>query len=92
MSDISPIGRPNLPSYNGSSRAARAYQNTPRPERGGQDQVDFSSEAQLLSRLKNMSTVRHDLVDRVKAEIQAGTYETPEKLESAVEAMLDDLA
>lgn len=35
--------------------------------------------------------VRAELVDRVRAEIAAGTYETPEKLQRAVERMLEEL-
>ena len=35
--------------------------------------------------------IRAELVDRVRAEIAAGTYETPEKLQRAVERMLDEL-
>ena len=35
--------------------------------------------------------IRTDLVNRVRAEIAAGTYETPEKMEIALEKMLGDL-
>lgn len=35
--------------------------------------------------------VRHDLVARVRRELEAGTYETPEKLEIALERLLDRL-
>ena len=35
--------------------------------------------------------IRTDLVNRVRAEIAAGTYETPEKMEIAIEKMLGDL-
>lgn len=33
--------------------------------------------------------IRYDLVARVRREIAAGTYDTPEKLELALERMLD---
>jgi hypothetical protein len=36
--------------------------------------------------------VRWELVARVRQEIAAGTYETPEKLEAALERLLDRLA
>ena len=32
--------------------------------------------------------IRHDLVARIRREIAAGTYETPEKLDAALERML----
>lgn len=32
--------------------------------------------------------VRHELVARVRAEIAAGTYDTPQKLEAALECLL----
>jgi hypothetical protein len=36
--------------------------------------------------------VRQDLVTRVRQEIQAGTYDTPEKLEAALDRLADRLA
>ena len=35
--------------------------------------------------------IRWELVDRVRKEIAEGTYETEEKLEKALERMLDEL-
>ncbi len=35
--------------------------------------------------------IRWELVQRIRSEIAAGTYETPEKLEKAVERMLERL-
>jgi hypothetical protein len=34
--------------------------------------------------------IRWELVQRIRKEIAAGTYETPEKLEKALERMLED--
>lgn len=48
--------------------------------------------AALLRRLKAMPDVRHDLVNRIRGEIARGDYETPAKLDAAVEALADDLA
>jgi hypothetical protein len=36
--------------------------------------------------------VRYDLVARVRQEIQAGTYDTPEKLEAALDRLAARLA
>ena len=35
--------------------------------------------------------VRTELIQRVRAEIQAGTYETPQKLQVAIDRLLEDL-
>jgi hypothetical protein len=38
------------------------------------------------------TTIRHELVDRIKAEIAAGTYDTPERFEAALAVMARRLA
>lgn len=86
MSDIGPIGRANAASFDRSHQVSRqpsVSQDTPR----GSDQVELSRTAQLLSKLAELPDVRQDLVDRVRAEIDAGTYETPEKIDAAIDAM-----
>jgi len=35
------------------------------------------------------SAIRHELVARVRREIEAGTYETPEKLDAALARLLE---
>ena len=55
------------------------------------DEVQISPEARLKSLLAQVPEVRQDLIDRVKAEIEAGTYETDEKLNVALSRLLDDL-
>jgi hypothetical protein len=37
------------------------------------------------------ATIRHDLVARIRREIAAGTYDTPEKLEAALAILLERL-
>ncbi len=44
-----------------------------------------------IEKAKVLPDVRQELVARVKAEIEAGTYETPEKLEIAARRLLEDL-
>jgi anti-sigma28 factor (negative regulator of flagellin synthesis) len=56
------------------------------------DQVTISRFADLLSRLRTMPDVRHERIERVQREIEAGTYETTEKLDAAVTALLTDLS
>lgn len=90
MSEVAPIGRPEVASLNQTGRPARSLAVTSTPARD-RDQVELSLTAQLLSRLSELPDVRQDLVDRVKAQIAAGQYETPQKLDAAIEALLEDL-
>lgn len=54
------------------------------------DKLELSGVSHLLQTLKN-NDVRVDKVAQIKAEIEAGTYETEEKLDIAVDRLLDDL-
>lgn len=55
------------------------------------DRVEVSQVASMLSKLKNLPEVRQDLVAKVRAELAAGTYDTEEKLDGALDALLDDI-
>lgn len=57
------------------------------------DEVQISQAAQNMSDVSQTSEtsnsgIRFDLVNRIRGEIAAGTYDTPEKLDSALEKML----
>ena len=56
-----------------------------------QDSVEVSEAAHLLAKLSELPDVRRDVVDRVRTQIEAGTYESPEKLDAAVESLAEDL-
>lgn len=46
----------------------------------------------LQSLLGQISPVsRHELILRIREQIAAGTYETPERFEAAIQALLDSL-
>lgn len=62
--------------------------------RGGarnSDRVELSRVAHYLSQLKTKPEPRTDLIDRVKAKIEAGTYLTEDKLSAAADQLLDDI-
>ncbi len=59
--------------------------------RRGEDQVELSEASRLLARLKGLPEIRQDLVDQVRAQIEAGTYESDDKLDQAIEGLLDDI-
>jgi negative regulator of flagellin synthesis FlgM len=40
-------------------------------------------------RARGAAEIRHDLVARVREEIAAGTYDTPEKMHAALERLLN---
>lgn len=57
----------------------------------GSDKLEVSQLATLLSKMSALPPVRQELIDRVKSEIQAGTYESPEKLDAAIDEMMSEL-
>jgi len=49
------------------------------------DRVELSDFARYLDMLRQVPDVRHSLIDRVKSQIEAGTYECDEKIDAAIE-------
>jgi len=58
----------------------------------GADEVSISPEADLISQVHEMPDIRADKVADIRAQIARGTYETEEKLSSALDRMLDEIA
>ena len=58
---------------------------------GVSDVVEISAAASLADKVRQIPEVRAELIARVRDEIEAGTYETPERLDAAVEKLLEDL-
>lgn len=56
-----------------------------------QDVVQISSAGKLLDELQNSGGMRAERLAKIKAAIDAGEYETPEKLEAALDRMLGEL-
>lgn len=93
MSDLSSISgfhssRVAAPVRAGDDSATAAARNAelkPSPRSG--DSVELSARARLIASLSEVSVgdepIRAELVERVKAEIADGTYDTPEKLAAA---------
>ena len=59
--------------------------------RRGDDRVEVSQAARFLAKMNAMPAIRTDLVDRVRAEIDNGTYDTAERFDLAVDSMIDEL-
>lgn len=56
-----------------------------------EDVVEISSLARLLSREDQAQGVRQALVEQIKAEIAAGVYDKPEKVDQVLSHLLEDL-
>jgi negative regulator of flagellin synthesis FlgM len=74
--------------YAARSSAARAAGSSA----GVSDQLDISAAAEAAIQASEGGDIRSDLVARVKNEIAAGTYDTADKLDAALERLLDDIA
>jgi negative regulator of flagellin synthesis FlgM len=55
------------------------------------DRVEISPAAEAAIQAAESGAVRQDLVDRIRAEIAAGTYESPAKLGMALDRLLDEI-
>ncbi|TWU23746.1 flagellar biosynthesis anti-sigma factor FlgM [Bythopirellula polymerisocia] len=55
------------------------------------DQFEISAAAEAAAQAVETGDIRADLVNRVRNEIAAGTYDTPGKFEAAMERLLDDV-
>lgn len=54
------------------------------------DVVEISAVAKLAAQVHAVPDVRVDLVTRVKAEIEAGTYETQERIDVTVDRLMGE--
>lgn len=55
------------------------------------DEVEISSAARMLEQLQNNPQVRAERLADIRAAIEAGTYETEDKLAAAVDRLLDEI-
>jgi negative regulator of flagellin synthesis FlgM len=58
---------------------------------GVRDQLEISPLAQLLNGIGEIPDIRYEKINEIRAQLAAGTYDTPEKLEVALDRLLDDL-
>lgn len=82
----------NLPSLshaspNGIHRTARFDTTAPHAADPG-DRVELSDFARLLAKMRDMPDVRDDHVQRVRSAIDRGNYDTPERVDQAIDRML----
>jgi len=94
MSDIASIA--SAASRLDSARFARDEASTrpateeTSPVRRDEDRVELSPVGTYLAKLRNLP-IRSELVSSVREQIAQGTYDTPEKIDAAIEELLKDL-
>lgn len=56
------------------------------------DHVEISPLGQMLDGISRLPEIRHEKVEEIRSQIASGTYETPAKLEMALDRMIDELS
>ena len=77
------INAPHIPLRTAGTQAT--------PGAGKVDRVDISPAAQAAVDAAEGKGVRQDLVNLIRGQIAAGTYDTPEKMDIALERLLDQI-
>lgn len=62
-----------------------------RPSAVAADQLDISPAGEAAASAAETGGMRDELVARVRSQIAAGTYETPEKIDAALDRLLDEI-
>jgi negative regulator of flagellin synthesis FlgM len=76
----------------GAPHGARPAQPMARPEAAQiADEVNISEAARLVEQVQQAPDIRADRVEAVRQQIADGTYETSDKLNAAVERLLDEI-
>jgi negative regulator of flagellin synthesis FlgM len=79
------VNAPHAPFKNQPAKEATAT-----PAAG--DRLEISRAAEAAVKATETGGIRQDVVNRIRSEIAAGTYETPDKLDAALNRMLDEIA
>jgi negative regulator of flagellin synthesis FlgM len=90
MSNVSGVRPPNGPGGIDSLRRLTSKRSAV-PASGVKDTVEISLAAKLAAQVHDSGAVRTDLVERVRNEIAAGTYETPERIDAVVDRLLPEI-
>lgn len=63
-----------------------------RPSSLGSDELNISDAGKLLSAVNQLPDIRSDRVSQIRAQIAAGSYETSDKMDQALESLLNEIA
>jgi negative regulator of flagellin synthesis FlgM len=76
----------------GTPHGVREGQSMARPQAAQiTDEVDISEAAQMAEQIQQMPEMREDRIEAVRQQIAEGTYETSDRLNVAVERLLDEI-
>ena len=76
----------------GAPHAAKVNRPAATPSSGPiQDEVQISDAGRLLDQVHDLPEIRQDRVGQIRQQIAEGTYETPEKLQIALERLFDEI-
>ena len=70
---------------------ARVQPNQPTRSTQAADEVHISAEAEMIGQMSEMQDVRQDRISSIRAAIADGTYETSDKLDRALDRLLDEI-
>ena len=91
-------GRVDRPTRVYQTQAYRVPRSVSSGESPSADEVQISEQAKRMSMMDDLKAkldalpdVRQDRVDELRAEIEAGAYETPEKLDIATDRLLTEM-
>lgn len=90
MSNINGIGQTNRISPLAAPKPTAKAEQAGNTSTNRSDRVELSNVNALLTKLKT-NDVRTDKIADIKARIDSGTYETDDKLDSAIDKLMDDL-
>jgi len=63
-----------------------------RPSSLGNDELNISDVGQVLGLVNQLPDIRSDRVSQIRAQIAAGTYETSDKMNAALDNLLNEIA
>ncbi|HEX8322744.1 MAG TPA: flagellar biosynthesis anti-sigma factor FlgM [Tepidisphaeraceae bacterium] len=75
----------------GTQSAAKPAAAAPTAPARGADRLELGTVDRLMTQLKT-NDVRWDKVNLIKSQIEAGTYETEDKLDGAADKLIDELS
>jgi anti-sigma28 factor (negative regulator of flagellin synthesis) len=84
---VGPVNRPGLHHHGPDNGRIRTDPNQP----ASSDRVELSDHARLLDEIRRLPEVRSDRVEAVREALDAGTYETEDRLNTAIERLLEDI-
>ena len=90
MSTINPIGHNTPVSKVAISPIQKQLPTQPAKQIKLTDRVELSGVSHLLATLK-ANGIRADKVASIRSALEAGTYETADKLDAAIEKLMNDL-